>query len=195
MGGTAARAENGGGTTGRGMDRDGGGTSRADARQDARQARVHSAWSGTVVVLKEIIENSGMRKVIDDAVDGGEFRDLLGGWKMQQFDKGIKQEIDGLPLPTFAKIAFNVGSDTGGAAACKHDVEHWATEHPLVAALKDKLKTVIAQRDTLLAKLDSGVGNDESQSYADFGTLPHPYPIERDAHAQMFGVDDRRTED
>ena len=72
MGGTAARAENGGGTTGRCMDRDGGGnTSRADARQEARLARVHSAWSGTVVVLKEIIENSGMRKVIDDAVEGG----------------------------------------------------------------------------------------------------------------------------
>ena len=62
MGGTAAGAENGGGTTGRGMDRDGGGnTSRADARQEARQARVDSAWSETVVQLKGIMENSGMQ--------------------------------------------------------------------------------------------------------------------------------------
>ena len=128
-GGTAARAENGAETPGRGMARDGGGNT---SRATARQARVDSAWSDTVVQLKGIMGNSGMRKVIDDAVHAEQFRDVLQGWNMVLFDKGIKQQFDGLPFPKFAKIAFDLGSESGGAAACKHDVEHWATEHPLV---------------------------------------------------------------
>ena len=166
--GTAAPAEKGGQTARmrkEGADR--GHTSRADARKE----QVDLAWSETVGELKEIIKNSGMSGVIESAVDADEFRDLLALWQTELRTKGIKQEFDGLPFPTFARIAFNLSSETG-AAPCKHDVEYWATDHPLAAAFKAMLKTVTAQRDGLLAKLGSGVGSTESASFADFGTLP-----------------------
>ena len=146
---------------------DRGNTSRADARKE----QVGLAWSETVGELKGIIENSGMRGVINAAVDADEFRDVLALWQSEMRRKGIKQEIDGLPFPTSARIAFNLSSETG-AAPCKHDVEYWATDHPLAAAFKAMLKTVTAQRDGLLAKLGSGVGCTESESFADFRTLP-----------------------
>ena len=38
--------------------------------------------------------------------------------------------------------------------------------------MKEQLKTVTGQRDGLLAKLGSGVGSAESESFAAFGTLP-----------------------
>ena len=166
--GTAAPAEKGGQTAGIRKERaNRGHTSRADARKE----QVDLAWSETVGELKEIIENSGMGGVIEAAVDANEFRDLLGLWQTELRRKGIKQEMDGLPFPTFARIAFSLSSETG-AAPCKHDVEYWATDHPLAAAFKAMLKTVTAQRDGLLAKLGSGVGSTESESFADFRTLP-----------------------
>ena len=192
--GTAAPAEKGGQTAGMRKEREHrGNTSRADARKE----QVGLAWLQTVGELKGIIENSGMRGVINAAVDADEFRDVLALWQSEMRRKGIKQEIDGLPFPTSARIAFNLSSETG-AAPCKHDVEYWATDHPLVAALKEQLKTVTGQRDGLLAKLGSGVGSAESESFADFGTLPasHTPDPNRTRHTRtMFGVDDCRIED
>ncbi len=65
--------------------------------------------------MKGIIENSGMGGVIasEAAVDANELRDLLGLWQTELRSKGIKQEIDGLPFPTFARIAFSLSSETG----------------------------------------------------------------------------------
>ena len=126
--GTAAPAEKGGQTAGMRKEREHrGNTSRADARKE----QVGLAWSETVGELKGIIENSGMRGVINAAVDADEFRDVLALWQSEMRRKGIKQEIDGLPFPTSARIAFNPSSETG-AAPCKHDVEHWVTDHPLL---------------------------------------------------------------
>ena len=112
--GTAAPAEKGGQTARmrkEGADR--GHTSRADARKE----QVDLAWSETVGELKEIIKNSGMSGVIESAVDADEFRDLLALWQTELRSKGIKQEFDGLPFPTFARIAFNLSSETGAAPA------------------------------------------------------------------------------
>jgi hypothetical protein len=192
--GTAAPAEKGGQRAGMRKERaDRGNTSMADARKE----QVDLAWSQTVGELKGIFENSGMGRVIKSAVDADEFRDLLALWQTELRSKGIKQEIDGLPFPTFARIAFNLSSETG-AAPCKHNVEHWATDHPLAAAFKEMLKTVTAQRDGLLAQLGSGVGSTEPESFADFGTLPAshtPDPNRTRRTRTMFGVDDCRVED
>ena len=94
--GTAAPAEKGGQTAGKRKEReDRGNTSRADARKE----QVGLAWLQTAGELKGIIENSGMRGVINAAVDADEFRDVLALWQSEMRRKESSRRSTGYLSP------------------------------------------------------------------------------------------------
>ena len=136
-------------------------------RAEAQQENDREARAQTLGELKRIIEDSGIRQVREAAFKANEFRDLLGHWQTRLRDLGVTQERDGLGFPKSAKIAFDMGTQQGGAA-CKHDVEFWKTKDPLAAAYETMLSKVTAQRDALRVKL----GSDDSETYADLGAFP-----------------------
>ena len=143
------------------------GGSKKRSRADAQQESDREARAQTLGELKRIIEAAGIRQVREAAFKANEFRDLLGHWQTRLRGLGVTQERDGLCFPKSAKIAFDMGTQQGGAA-CKHTVEYWKTKDPLAAAYDTMLSKVTAQRDALRAKL----GSADSETYADLGAFP-----------------------
>ena len=124
------------------------------SRADAQQENDREARAQTLGELKRIIEASGIRQVREAAFKANEFRDLLGHWQTRLRGLGVTQERDGLCFPKSAKIAFDMGTQQGGAA-CKHTAEYWKTKDPLAAAYKTMLSKVTAQRDALRGDPDA----------------------------------------
>ena len=95
------------------------GGSKKRSRADAQQENDREARAQTLGELKRIIEASGIRQVREAAFKANEFRDLLGHWQTRLRGLGVTQERDGLCFPKSAKIAFDMGTQQGGAAAVR----------------------------------------------------------------------------
>ena len=142
------------------------GGSKKRSRADAQQENDREARAQTLGELKRIIEASGIRQVREAAFKANEFRDLLGHWQTRLRGLGVTQERDGLCFPKSAKIAFDMGTQQGGAA-CKHTVEYWKTKDPLAAAYETMLSKVRHRNEKVklsgpnLARSDFGAKSEE----------------------------------